>query len=124
VSHFQKGDKVCADVATDSDVIAAENDPIKFGNAPKITSTPPQALRDDRHFVYNESRARLRIAEVRTRRFSRRHGDQRRRAHRVDGAVEETETVTSTRRDRVMIHGGYSTQEFSIATMVQSALDG
>ncbi len=132
VSRFKKGDNVYANVvAADGEDASSprKSDPIKLGsNAPKITSTPPQALGDGREFVYQvtvapgagslsydlvESPEGMVIDdEGRIEWTVPAHADK-------DAASEHKAVVRVT--DSM---GGYSTQEFRITTSIQTGSAG
>lgn len=129
VAHFQKGDKVYASVtASDGEGAGSSrrSDPIVLGsNAPKITSSPPTTLGDERLFTYQvkvgpgsgsltyelvESPSGMTISD--------------------DGLIEWTVPVHDSpdgaRAHKAVVKvtdsmGGYSTQEFSITTSIQTS---
>lgn len=129
VSHFQKGDKVYAAVsASDGEGMgpSRRSDPIVLGsNAPKITSSPPSTLGDERRFTYQvkvgpgsgslryelvESPSGMTISD--------------------DGLIQWNVPVHDTpdgaRAHKAVVKvtdsmGGYATQEFSITTSIQAS---
>lgn len=129
LSNFQKGDKVYADVvATDGQDASSprRSDPIKLGsNAPKITSTPPQALQGDRRFVYD-----VRVApgsgSLKFELVESPDGMTIDDDGRIEWTVPLEESEDGRHEHKAVVRvtdsmGGYSTQEFSIATMVQTS---
>jgi hypothetical protein len=132
VSHFQKGDNVYANVvASDGDGASSprRSDPIKLGsNAPKITSTPPQTLLEDRRFVYNVKVATgsgsltYELVESPAGMSIDRNG-------RIEWTVPPHGSEDGVREHKAVVKvtdsmGGYSTQEFRIATSVQASSAG
>ena len=129
VSKFQKGDKVYANVAAADDQESGSprrSDPITLGsNAPKITSTPPQALADERAFVYQVTVApgagslRYELVEAPEGMTINNRG-------RIEWTVPKHETADESRVHKAVVRvtdptGGSSTQEFSITTSMQAS---
>lgn len=132
VSHFQKGDNVYANVVASDGTDASsprKSDPIKLGsNAPKITSTPPQALEDDRRFVYDVKVApgagSISYELVESPEGMTIDGE-----GRIEWTVPLEETADGKHEHKAVVKvtdsmGGYSTQEFRIATSVQTSSAG
>jgi hypothetical protein len=127
ISKFHKGDKVYANIlASDGDggTTPRKSDPIQLGsNAPKITSTPPQALGDDRQFTYQ-----VRVAgagSVRYELVEAPEGMTISSKGRIEWTVPYQETAGNTNDYKAVVRvtdatGGYSTQEFTIATSIQT----
>lgn len=131
VSHFQKGDNVYAEVtASDgNDASSRKSDPIKLGsNAPKITSTPPQALEDDRRFVYQVTVAPS-AGSVHYELTQAPMGMSISAGGRIEWTVPLEESADGATTHKAVVRvtdsmGGYSTQEFSITTSVQASSAG
>jgi hypothetical protein len=131
ISKFRKGDKVYANIlASDGDggTTPRKSDPIQLGsNAPKITSTPPQALGDDRQFTYQ-----VRVAgsgSVKYELVEAPEGMTISSNGRIDWTVPYQETADGTSQHKAVVRvtdatGGYSTQEFTIATSIQTGSAG
>ncbi len=127
-SHFQKGDNVYAEVTASDGHDASSprrSDPIAMGsNAPKITSTPPQTLDDDRHFVYQVTVAPG-AGAVRYELLEAPLGMSMTASGRIDWTVPLHEGVADASEYKAKVRvtdsmGGYSTQEFSITTSIQT----
>lgn len=131
VSHFKKGDKVYANViASDGEETSSRrSDPIQLGsNAPKITSTPPQALEDDRRFVYQVKVASA-SASVKYELVEAPEGMTIDGNGRIEWTVPLQESADATSRHKAVVRvtdsmGGYATQEFSITTSIQAGSTG
>lgn len=132
VSHFQKGDNVFANVvATDGQDAssARRSDPIKLGsNAPKITSTPPQALGDGREFIY-QVRVASGSSSLKYELIEAPEGMSIDSDGRIEWTVPLEETADGRHEHKAVVKvtdpmGGYSTQEFRIATLVQASTGG
>lgn len=132
VSHFKKGDRVHANVVAsdpESSTAPYKSDPIELGsNAPKITSTPPQVLGDDRLFVYQVKVASgsgsLKYELLESPEGMRIDG-----GGRIEWTVPVHESPDDARRHRAVVRvtdpmGGYTTQEFSITTSLQTGSAG
>jgi hypothetical protein len=129
VSHFRKGDEVHANVtASDGQDLSSprESDPIKLGsNAPKITSTPPQALEDGRNFVYqvkvSSSSSSLKYELV-----DAPEGMTIDSRGKIEWAVPLQETADAKSEHKAVVRvtdsmGGHTTQAFSITTSIQAS---
>lgn len=132
VSQFQKGDNVYANVtASDGDDASSpqKSDPVKLGsNAPKITSTPPQALEDDRRFVYQVTVAPS-AGSVHYELTQAPMGMSISAGGRIEWTVPLEESADGATTHKAVVRvtdslGGYSTQEFSITTSVQASSAG
>ncbi|HXV12842.1 MAG TPA: putative Ig domain-containing protein [Candidatus Krumholzibacteria bacterium] len=130
VSRFQKGDNVYASVsASDGEASSSprKSDSIKLGsNAPKITSTPPQALEEDRRFVYQ-----VRVAQgsgsVKYELTEAPEGMVIDGNGRIEWTVPAHEDRDAKQEHKAVVRvtdstGGWSTQEFRITTSIQAGL--
>jgi hypothetical protein len=131
VSKFQKGDNVHAEVsASDGEASSAprKSDSIKLGtNAPKITSTPPQALEADRRFVY-QVKVAPGSGSVKYELVESPDGMSIDNGGRIEWTVPAHDDPDATREHRAVVRvtdstGGWSTQEFRITTSIQAGLN-
>ncbi len=129
VSKFQKGDKVYANVTAADDQESGSprrSDPITLGsNAPKITSTPPQALGDERSFVYQVTVAPG-PASLRYELVEAPEGMTIDSRGRIEWTVPKHESADESRVHKAVVRvtdptGGSSEQEFSITTSMQAS---
>lgn len=131
-ARFQKGDNVYANVsASDGEATSSprKSDSIKFGsNAPKITSTPPQTLGEDRSFVYQVKVAQG-TGPLKYELVEAPEGMVIDRAGRIEWAVPAHEDRDNAREHKAVVRvtdsqGGWSTQEFKITTSIQAGSAG